>query len=242
MTNVFNKTSHKLGLPLMLAASLLTACHHDDDDDSRSHSENRTFSVTITNLTANQPLSPFAAIAHTSGYHVFAEGESASTALEVLAEGGDNGAVITEAELASQHLDSKSGAGVIGPGGSETIELSVTHGSDAHLSLVSMLVNTNDAFTASDSYDISDLAYHESRTVYLPVWDAGTEANSEASGTIPGPADQGEGYNADRDDIVDFVGIHRGVISADDGLATSVLNESHRFLNPAAQVLIKRID
>lgn len=237
------KPQMRTGLPLLLAATLLTACHSEShDDDSKHDSENRTFSITVTNLTANQPLSPLAAVAHTAGYHAFVDGEAASTALEVMAEGGDNGALLTEAEAASQHLDSKSGAAPIGPGASDTLELSVTQGSQAHLSLLSMLVNTNDAFTASDAYSISDLALNESRTINLPVWDAGTEANSEAAGTIPGPADQGEGYNAARDDIVNFVGIHRGVISADDGLATSVLNESHRFLNPAAKVTIKRID
>ena len=236
------KTHLRTGFPLLLAAALLTACHGDSNNDSGNDSENRTFTITVTNLTANQPLSPITAIAHTSGYHAFIDGESASTALEVMAEGGDNGALITEAEAASQYLDSKSGAAPIGPGASDTVELSVTHGSKAHLSLLSMLVNTNDAFTASNAYKISDLALNQSRTINLPVWDAGTEANSEAAGTIPGPADSGEGYNAARDDIVDFVGIHRGVISADDGLATSVLNESHRFLNPAAKVTIKRID
>jgi hypothetical protein len=76
----------------------------------------------------------------------------------------------------------------------------------------------------------------------LPAWDAGTEANSEASGTIPGPADGGEGYNATRDDLVNFVAIHRGVISADDGLNSSILDESHRFDNPVARVMIERID
>ncbi|MFT5808172.1 MAG: hypothetical protein ACI9LG_002473 [Moritella dasanensis] len=30
-------------------------------------------------------------------------------------------------------------------------------------------------------------------TYNLPAYDAGTEANSEAVGTIPGPADGGEG-------------------------------------------------
>lgn len=232
------RTSYRIGLPLLLTATLLTACHNDSEHDS----DNRTFSVTVTNLTANQPLSPIAVVAHTSGYHAFMDGRAASASLEMLAEGGDNSGILSDAQGASEYLNSKSGAAPISPGGSDTVELSVTHGSKAHLSLLSMLVNTNDAFTASNGYIISDLALHQSRTIYIPVWDAGTEANSEATGTIPGPADQGEGYNAARDDIVDFVGIHRGVISADDGLATSVLNESHRFQNPTASVTIKRID
>ena len=53
------KTPYRIGLPLLMMATMLTACHHDDKENS----ENRTFSITVTNLTANQPLSPLTAIA-----------------------------------------------------------------------------------------------------------------------------------------------------------------------------------
>ncbi|RVU83608.1 hypothetical protein EOL70_15980 [Leucothrix sargassi] len=226
----------------LLAATFLTACVSSNKDDDQKDTENRTFQITVTNLTANQPLSPLAVIAHTSGYHAFTEGSPASVGLEILAEGGANGDLLAEAESATQYLDSNSGTGPIGPGGSSTVEVSVTEGSSTYLSVVSMLVNTNDAFTAADNYNVGDLALNESRTMSLPVWDAGTELNSEEAGTIPGPAAGGEGYNAERDDIADFVSIHRGVISSDDGLADSVLNESHRFDNPAARLTVTRID
>jgi hypothetical protein len=73
------------------------------------------------------------------------------------------------------------------------------------------------------------------------AYDAGTEANSEAKGTMPGPADGGEGFNASRDDV-DFVHIHPGVISMYDGLADSVLGASHRFDNPVLAVTIMRTE
>ena len=75
----------------------------------------------------------------------------------------------------------------------------------------------------------------------LPVLDAGTEANSEAAGTIPGPADGGEGYNAERDDA-DLVSFHPGVVSADDGLMMSALTSAHRFDNPAVKLSITRVE
>jgi hypothetical protein len=37
-----------------------------------------------------------------------------------------------------------------------------------------------------------------------------------------------------------FVAMHQGVVTKDDGLASSVLNESHRFDNPALGIMIKR--
>jgi hypothetical protein len=75
----------------------------------------------------------------------------------------------------------------------------------------------------------------------MSVWDAGTEANDELAATIPGPAGGGEGFNADRNDD-DRVAFHSGVISQDDGLASSALSANHRFLNPGAQLVITRIE
>jgi len=234
-------TSHlRLSIPLMMAATLLAAC--DGSSNNNVDTENRTFRISVTNLTANQPLSPLAVIAHKDTYHAFMDGQPASSGLEILAEGGDNSTLLAAAEADSAHLDSNSGSGAIGPGATSSVEVSVTEGSMAHLSLVSMLVNTNDGFTALNAYDVSGLTLNQSQSMMLPAWDAGTEANSEASGTIPGPADGGEGYNAARDDLVNFVAIHRGVISADDGLNSSILDESHRFDNPVARVMIERID
>lgn len=42
-------------------------------------------------------------------------------------------------------------------------------------------------------------------------------------------ADGGEGFNAARSDINDIVRGDGGVVTADDGLSSSVLNQSHRF-------------
>lgn len=39
----------------------------------------------------------------------------------------------------------------------------------------------------------------------------------------------------------DFVAMHQGIAGKDDGLASSVLDESHRFDNPALGITIKRM-
>ena len=66
--------------------------------------------------------------------------------------------------------------------------------------------------------------------------------DDEAPGTIPGPADGGEGFNAARDDDADRVSMHGGVVSAMDGLITSVLTEQHRFDNPVVGVSVTRVN
>lgn len=146
-----NKSAHlRLLAPLTLTA-LLAACAGDSkDNDKQVDTENRTFQITVTNLTANQPLSPLAVIAHKTGYHAFTDGSPASDGLEVLAEGGDNSGLLAEAEADAAYLDSNSGAAPFGPGGTQTVEVSVTAGSETYLSIVSMLVNTNDGFTAAN--------------------------------------------------------------------------------------------
>ena len=47
----------------------------------------QTYRVTLTNLSANQPLSPLAVVLHQSSYAPWAIGSKASAGLELLAEG-----------------------------------------------------------------------------------------------------------------------------------------------------------
>jgi len=101
-------------------------------------------------------------------------------------------------------------------------------------------VNTNDAFTALNNLGAANMAVGESRTATTISYDSGTEANTEAAGTIPGPADGGEGFNAVRDDIANEVRMHSGVLSADDGLNSSRLSEIHRWDNPVARITVTR--
>ena len=103
-----------------------------------------------------------------------------------------------------------------------------------------MLVNTNDAFTGIDQLDFSGLAVGDSLTRQLAVYDAGTEYNDELAGSIPGPADGGEGFNALRDDL-DKVSRHPGVASVDGSNPDSALDQSHRFDGPVASLTITRI-
>jgi hypothetical protein len=193
------------------------------------------YQVTVTNLTNAQPLSPVALVLHQTG-EIWTIGQPASQMLENLAESGDNSGVM-DADFV---VASGTNGDVLMPGMNAEIMLTTTDMMASHFSVATMLVNTNDAFTGLNAIDLSALEVGDMMMFKTRVYDAGTEGNSEMAGTIPGPADGGEGLNAERDDV-DFVAMHPGVVSMDDGLSTSVLTADHKFDNPAMSVKIMRM-
>lgn len=230
MSTLSLKTKSSLGkLSLITTLALfLSACGNSSDPVEYS------YTVTVTNLTYAQPLSPLAVMLHTDS-KMWTVGTSSSVALEVLAESGDN----TDFLADSSAIASSSGSGVVLPGASSSVEIATTDRLATNFTAATMLVNTNDAFSGLTGIDISTMVVDDTKTWRLNVLDAGTELNSEALGTIPGPADGGIGFEATRDDV-DFVGYHSGVVSQDDGLSSSVLTQAHRFDNPAITLTITR--
>lgn len=93
----------------IMAASLLSACGSSSDDDDASK---MSYDITVTNLSSNQPMSPFAAKLHASSFTAWQVGAAASVALEELAEGGDNASVLALSEAGV--YSSVSGGGAIG--------------------------------------------------------------------------------------------------------------------------------
>lgn len=208
----------------------------------------RAYNIEITNLTAGQPFSPLVVAAHRHTTRFFSVGEAASVPVERVAEAGDNASLLAALANDAAVFAEAGGTGILMPGDSETVmlDLELMEGqlADIHVSGLTMLVNTNDAVAAAQNVDVTNLALNDSITVMAIVYDAGTEANSETADTIPGPAAAGgaqEGFNAMRDDIRDQVHAHAGVVTADDGLSSSVLGAAHRFDNPAMRMVITRI-
>ncbi len=237
---------------LIVATSILAACGSDNDGNVvitplPTPEQDARFEVSVTNLTNAQPLSPVAIMLHNAGFHSFIDGETSSTALELLAEGGDNSEVLSEARAAAEYIASGSTDGPVPPRSiSSAVSLSVPSDqlNNLHLSVISMLVHTNDAFTGANAANISGMAIGDSRTMNGPTWDSGTEANTETRSTMPGPDFGGEGFNAERDDLIDLVRFHQSVVtneSSEFGLATSDLQDRHRFLNPTARIVVTRV-
>ena len=240
--------SHKR-LPSYLAISFISAglltlsgCLHDEDDKMMTQA---IYEITVHNITNGQPLTPLGVVLHESGYQPWQLGTAVSTGLETLAESGDPSSFLSEADAdAAVAMSASSTGGPFGPGGSAMVSITVDHSADLQLSVASMLANTNDAFTGVRNWDIGALAVGDSASTMTHVFDAGTEANTETADTIPGPAaaaamGMAEGFNAARETLNKLT-IHSGVVTADDGLMTSALDESHRWLGQAAKVVITR--
>lgn len=237
-----------------LASALLVACGSDNDNNSSkpkppvAEPKSVELQISITNLTAGQPQSPSGVIVHRSGYLAFDEGKAASVAIEQMAEGGDAKPLLAEANANSQVLKTYEGPAAVGPGANRTFTMKVDgvdNTAELYLTSLTMLVNTNDAFTGVNNVALGNLAVGESKRWNGPVWDAGTELNSEASGTIPGPADTSsaadKGFNAERNDLNNKVVFHPGVITQAEGLASSVLTVAHRFDQPAVAIRVTRV-
>ena len=215
------------------------------------------YTVQITNLTYSQPFAPAAVILHESGFHSFSEGEPASMGIEIMAEGGDPSMVITEAMDSTDFLDAQNSGGILGPrsmGTELTLVVPELDADDLRLTVTTMLVNTNDAFTGLNAANVSNMAVGDIKTFMTVTWDAGTEANTETAATMPGPAagaagggGEAAGYDVVRDDLADAVRLHQGVVTSAnandpsrEGLSASVLTEAHRFDFPTSRVVITR--
>ncbi|MEM9624211.1 MAG: spondin domain-containing protein [Pseudomonadota bacterium] len=205
------------------------------------------FELALTNLTLAQPLSPPAIALHGSDYRAFVDGEPASVALEILAEGGDRTDLLTEITDSGELLAAYQDANPVGPlsiGPTEQLTVAADSADDLRLTVVTMLVHTNDAFTGINAADVAGMAVGETRTFSGPTWDAGTENNTENAATMPGPDFGGEGFAAVRDDIIDRVRFHQGVVtsaSLESGDPNSALAERHRFDNPTSRLSITRV-
>jgi hypothetical protein len=141
--------------------------------------------VTVDNLTpaGSQPLSPPLLAVHSRRIDVWSVGELASHAVAAIAEDANNMPLESALDADARVLDAFTGAGgPIPPGASRTFEV-VGGGRFDRLSLVTMLVNTNDAFTGLDSEKLRG----RGETLLRMAYDAGSERNNELKAFIPGP-------------------------------------------------------
>ncbi len=194
------------------------------------------FKVTVTNLTSGETFTPIMVASHKAGVKLFTLGAPASVELEQVAEAGDLAAL--EASLRSNGAVLKvvdSGA-PLPPGKSATLMVEA-RGPFDHVSVVSMLVPTNDAFFALNGANGPNF-FKRTVVFYSPAYDAGTEANDEVCANIPGPPTvcTGEGFNPSRDGDGDFVHIHSGIHGIGDLSAAT-----YDWRNPVARIEITRV-
>jgi len=129
-----------------------------------------------------------------------------------------------------------------------TTQLDTTDG-NMYLSIVSMMLPTNDGFIGLNAWSIPTEA--GTYTMTLSAYDAGTEANDEmiTGGGAPGvagiPAAPGGDAGVDGTGVTTNEGnstihIHRGSLGDDDltGGKSDLDNTVHRWLNPVARVTV----
>jgi len=148
--------------------------------------------VSITNLTHAQSFTPRLVIAHDATYDAFEPGITASSALEWLAEAGviddaqnaDSTGSNFEAELGPADTDNGANTwhrfgGAVPLAPSTTVSYPFDTMDKPYLSLLTMLIPTNDAFAGLDSILIP--TEPGTYTYTLNAYDAGSELNDELS-------------------------------------------------------------
>ena len=204
-------------------------------------------SVKITNLTHGSYFTPLLVAAHDNATDVFKAGTSASANLQAMAEGGDISGVATDLTSVSATYVENPAAGLLAPGANATAMLNTTGTSNDHLSVVAMVLPSNDGFVGVDSLAIPTTA--GTYTYYINAYDAGTEANDEiingmgAPGAAGVPADPGMhggtgASGAAGADANAMVHIHRGVLGDTNatGGVSDLDSTVHRWLNPVAMI------
>lgn len=189
------------------------------------------FSVTVYNLTHGQVITPPVFITHDKNYDLFDLTDSASAALRAMAEGGDTSLIVSEAGSSPHTLDVLASAAGIMPGESATFMLNATP-SFPRFSMSGMLAQTNDTFIGVDNYSLERLVdRHDSRQMFLPALDAGTEVNDELMANIPGFGGSG---HVDEDGVI--------VVSSGITGAGDVSSADYTWLNPAALIVFTHLD
>ncbi|MCH6555223.1 MAG: spondin domain-containing protein [Chloroflexi bacterium] len=196
-----------------------------------------TYNVTIENLTSGQPFTPPVVAAHTSGMDVFEVGQAASAEVQAIAENGNNDPLVALLGGSAAVLDSATGTAPVKPGESATITVEAPSGS--LLSVVFMLICTNDGFSGVDSMT---LAASGSESVDANAYDAGTETNTEDFADIVPPcqdligvssADAGTGET-------NPALAEGGVITAHSGIqgGTDLTVSDHGWTDPVARITV----
>ncbi len=231
-------------LALALTTSLTTAF-------AANVTQAATWDVTITNLTNGNHFTPLLVTAHDHDTHLFQVGMPAALPIEHMAECGHLDPLLATPEVGAIDADTiaNPATGLLAPGASTTAMLVTT---ETHLSVVAMVLPTNDAFLGLESQHIPSEA--GTYTYYVNAYDAGTEANDEVlmtagacsytdSGMMPGAPGMDAGMNGTGVATTDsntMIHVHRGVLGDQDatGGNSDLDSTIHRWQNPVAKITV----
>lgn len=196
------------------------------------HPKQYAYEVTITNISHGQHFAGVVVASGNKWEKLFTLGKSASPALEQLAESGITDKLMTMLKGSKDALDVVRSTDILHPGESVVLKVKTNH-HNAHVTVAGMLIPTNDAFFAVNAEHIGLTL--KPRVIYSPVYDAGTEMNSEKCWQIPGPFCKGQGASPKPGE--GHVHIHQGIHSVGSQLKQS----HHNWKNPIAKISIIRV-
>ncbi|MES9824843.1 MAG: spondin domain-containing protein [Candidatus Thiodiazotropha endolucinida] len=212
--------------------------------------DGREISIEVTNLTNAVYFTPLLVAAHNRNTHLFEISAPASANLQAMAEGGNIDGLIGDLEAAGGEYVANPAAGLLAPGASAEAVIDRPRKRNRYLSIVGMLLPTNDGFVGLDGLRIPKKK--GTYTYYLHGYDAGTEANDEiiTGGGAPGtpgiPADPGGnagsgGVASVGADHNQTVHLHRGVIGDDDpsGGISDLDARVHTWQGPVARLVLR---
>jgi hypothetical protein len=205
--------------------------------------------ISITNLTHGNHFTPILITAHDNMSHQFQAGEMATPALQKMAEGGNIADLMSAATGNNELVVGNPAEGLLAAG-KKVDSIMLDTQTMTHLSIVAMVLPTNDAFIGLDAWEIPTTP--GTYTLNVNAYDAGTEANDEIinGGGMPGspgiPAAPGMDGGANGTGVSDTSGndkvhIHPGVLGDTDnaGGNSDLDSRIHRWLNPVARVVVE---
>lgn len=205
-------------------------------------------SIEITNLTNAVYFTPLLVSAHNANIRLFQPGEAASDNLQAMAEGGAISGLDAELSAGGANNVVDPNGDVLAPGATTSTELSTNKG-NTRLSIVAMLLPTNDGFVGLNAVRIPKK--RGTYTYYVDGYDAGTEANDEVingggAPDVPGiPADPGANNGTGASGVTSTehnttVHVHRGTLGDmnPDGGISDLDSSVHHWLNPVAKVVV----
>ncbi|MBW7470773.1 spondin domain-containing protein [Marinobacter sp. F4218] len=208
------------------------------------------FDVEIHNPTRGLYFTPLLVAAHAESVTLFESGEAASSNLRAMAEVGDLSGLTNFLNAAGANIAENPASGLLAPG--ESTVTTINTGSavaNTQLSVVAMLLPTNDGFLALNSLTVP--TEPGTYTYTLDAYDAGTEANNELRGSesvgqpgmpVPAELDSELGTNGTgaASTVEGYVHIHRGNLGDTNlsGGPSDIVSTLHRWLNPVALVTV----
>lgn len=216
---------------------------------AQSQAAERNIEVTVTNITQGIYFARLIALAHTPETSLFTVGKAASAAIADMAEGGRIEMLQDIATSIGANVLFNPAGGQLPPGQKTSGQL-MTTGGNTRLSIVGMMLPTNDGFVGLNSWRIP--TEPGTYTVSLNAYDSGTEANDELRGSgvlgmpgMPVPANLSPEIGKNGTGIPGavaegFVHIHRGNLGDldPDGGVSDIRADRHRWLNPIARVTV----